>query len=126
MSDYKMLLKSMGFLIIIILLAYVVLRYGLKSVYRKASGGRLQVLERVVLDPKTGSALHLVRLGREVLLLGSAQGGVKLLKTLSEEEYSALKLEEETGPLNIKDSFAQMLSNLKKGAPLKPGGDQDK
>jgi flagellar biosynthetic protein FliO len=123
MSDYGMLFQSIGFLIIIILLAYFALRYGLRSAYRGFGSGRMQVLERVVLDPKSGSALVLVQMGREVLLLGTSQGGVTLLRTLSEQDITELDKPDSGQALNLKESFSRVLCNLRKGSSADQDGD---
>lgn len=116
MSDYWLLLQSMAFLILIILLAYFALRYGLRSLYRGQNGGHMQVLERVVLDPKSGSALILVRMGGQILLIGTAQGGVALLKTLSEQDLTNEGSGGFEDPPGFRDSFARILTNFRKGS----------
>ncbi len=116
MGDYGLLLQSMGFLIIIVILAYVALRYGLRSVYRGFNGGHMQVIERTLLDPKTGSTLVLVRFGKEVMLIGAAQGGVSLIKTLNQEEIALIDSLDETGHANFKESFARVMGKIRKGS----------
>jgi flagellar biosynthetic protein FliO len=123
MSDYGMLFQSIGFLIIIILLAYFALRYGLRSAYRGFGSGRMQVLERVVLDPKNGSALVLVQMGRDVLLLGTSQGGVTLLRTLSEKEIDEMDKPDTLKALNLKESFSRVLSNFRRESSADHDGD---
>jgi flagellar biosynthetic protein FliO len=116
MGDYGLLFQSMGFLLLIILLAYIALRYGLRSVYRGFNGGHMQVLERTLLDPKTGSSLVLVRFGKEVMLIGTAQGGVSLIKTLNQIEMDLLENSDETGHTNFKESFARVMEKIRKGS----------
>ncbi len=114
MGDYGLLLQSMGFLILIILLAYFVLRYGLRSLYKGMNGGYMKILERVPIDPKSGSALILVQVGREVYLVGTAQGGVSLLKTFNWKDMQYAEDEEGEKTDGIKGSFTKVLDGLKK------------
>lgn len=124
MNDYKMFLQALGFLIVIILLAYLALRYGLQSVYRGFGGGRLEVLEKIVLDPKSGSHLFLVRLGREIYLLGASSGSIRILKTIDQEEFASLAPPSVVKNINLKDSFGRLLRNVKKGPPAEKPGDE--
>ena len=114
MGSYGLLLQSMGFLILIIILAYFALRYGLRSLYRGMNGGYMKVLERVPIDPKSGSALILVQVGREVYLVGTAQGGVSLLKTFNWKDMQYAEDEEGEKIDGIKGSFNKILDGLKK------------
>lgn len=114
MGEYGLLLQSMGFLIIIIVLAYLAVRFGLRSVYRGLNGGYMKVLERTPLDHKSGSALVLVQIGKEVYLVGTAQGSVTLLKTI---DWQDLHDEDEQGgvqSVGVKGSFSRLLRGLKK------------
>ncbi len=114
MSDYGLLMQSMFFLILIVVLAYLAVRYGLRSVYRGMSNGHMKVIERVPLDPKSGSALLLVQIGKDVYLVGSAQGGVRLLKTFDWKELENSTDQDQAKPLNIKDSFTHILQRFRK------------
>lgn len=122
MGQYGLLLQSIGFLLLIAILAYLAVRYGLRSVYRGLDGGYMKVLERVPLDPRSGVSLTLVRMGQEVLLIGTAQGGVSLLARFSWEELQAIAGGESGASSGFKESFSRILENLKKN---RPGQDQD-
>jgi flagellar biosynthetic protein FliO len=114
MSDYGLLIQSMVFLIFIVVLAYLAVRYGLRSVYRGMNSGHMKVIERVPLDPKSGSALLLVQIGKDVYLVGSAQGGVRLLKTFDWKELEISTEDDQAKPLNLKDSFVNILERFRK------------
>lgn len=114
MSDYGLLIQSMVFLILIVVLAYLAVRYGLRSVSRGMNSGHMKVIERVPLDPKSGSALLLVQIGKNVHLVGSAQGGVRLLKTFDWKELENSTEEDRAKPLNLKDSFTHILQRFRK------------
>jgi flagellar biosynthetic protein FliO len=116
MSDYGLLIQSMIFLILIVVLAYLAVRYGLRSVYRGMNSGHMKVIERVPLDPKSGSALLLVQIGNDVYLVGSAQGGVRLLKTFDWKELDNADEADQVKPFNIKDSFTHVLQRFRKDA----------
>jgi hypothetical protein len=53
----------------------------------RASGRRLECLERIALGPQ--HALHLVRCGRTALLLASSPGGCRLIQARPLEEEGA-------------------------------------
>ncbi len=115
MSDYVLILQSMAFMLIIVLLAYLALRYGLKSVYKGFNGGYMKILERTPLDPKSGSSLLLVQVGKEIYLVGATQGGVNLLKTFNWQDLQYADSESVEKQANFKDSFARVLNGFRKG-----------
>lgn len=123
MGEYGLLFQSMGFLLLIILLAYLAIKYGLKSVYRGLNGGYMKVLERAPLDPKSGSSLLLVQVGKEVYLIGTAQGGVNLLKTFNWKDLQYADDEEAAQHINFKDSVTKVISRLKKSETGDNGSD---
>lgn len=114
MDNYGMLLQSMGFLLLIILLAYLAVRYGLRSVYRGFNGGYMKVLERTSLDPKSGSSLHLVQVGKDIYMIGASQGGIKLLKTFNWQDLQYAEPGDAERQVNIKDSFARVMRGFRK------------
>ena len=59
----------------------------------RASGGGLDTLSTLQLGP--GRALHLVRSGSEIVLVGSAEHGVSALRVYSEDEARMLGLLDE-------------------------------
>ncbi len=123
MGEYGLLFQSMGFLLLIIALAYLAIRYGLKSVYRGLNGGYMKVLERAPLDPKSGNSLLLVQVGKEIYLIGTAQGGVTLLKTFNWKDLQYVEDEEANHQVNFKDSFAKVVNRLKKNETGDAGSD---
>jgi len=123
MGEYGLLFQSMGFLLLIILLAYLAVKYGLRSVYRGLNGGYMKVLERTPLDPKSGSSLLLVQVGKEVYLIGTAQGGVNLLKTFNWQDLQYADDEETVQHLNFKDSVTKVINRLKKNETGSTGSD---
>jgi flagellar biosynthetic protein FliO len=114
MSEYGLLLKSMGFLILIVILAYLAVRYGLRSVYRGLNGGYMKVLERTPLDPKSGSSLLLVQIGSEIILIGTAQGGVSLLKTVNWKDLQYVDREDAEKPVNFRESLNRVMQTIRK------------
>lgn len=123
MGEYGLLFQSMGFLLLIILLAYLAIKYGLKSVYRGLNGGYMKVLERAPLDPKSGSSLLLVQVGKEVYLIGTAQGGVNLLKTFNWQDLQYADDVEPGQHVNFKDSVTKVINRLKKNETGDTGSD---
>lgn len=114
-GSYGLLLQSIGFLLLIVVLAYLAVRYGLRSIYRGFNGGYMKVLERVPLDPKSGSALTLVQVGREVYLVGSSQGSVTLLRTMEWKDLQYISEEIPGKPVDVRASFSRILQGLKRG-----------
>lgn len=60
---------------------------------QRSTGGGLDILSTLQLGP--GRALHLVRSGSEILLVGSAEHGVTPIRAYSEDEARALGLIDE-------------------------------
>jgi flagellar biogenesis protein FliO len=114
-----------GLLLLIIAGAYLVTRYGLRSLYPKLSRGFLTVLERVPLDHKSGSALLLVKAGEELMLIGVSQNGVSLLKELPPESMPDTQPDEAAGRTHAGISFARIMEGVKRGRftpPPEEGG----
>ncbi len=114
MGNYGLILQTMGILILIILLAYLAIRYGLRSVYHGLNGGYMKVLERVPLDPKSGSSLTLVQVGKEIYLIGTAQNNVSLLKTFAwtDLQYAEDSMVDNT--LDFKGSFSKIINRFRR------------
>ena len=72
------LLQTLIALGAVCLLAYVVIRYGLKRLYGAGrQGERLRVLEHLPLEPRR--SIYLVEVAGKQLLIGTSEGGVSLL-----------------------------------------------
>lgn len=111
----QVFLKNISAFIIVILLAYVTLRYGLGMFGRKFNKGVLKVIERVMLDPRRGCALYLVQVGTDCYLIGISQGGVNLIKELPVETIEKIQEEQllDDGSYE-KISFPELFNFLKK------------
>ena len=82
--DYvKLLLVLCGILI----LAWVTLRYLLPRFLGMNSGstGPIQVLARYSIEPK--KTLYVIKAGQDVLLIGSSDNGLQLLKQMDPDDY---------------------------------------
>lgn len=62
---------------------------------QRSTGGGLDTLSTLQLGP--GRSLHLVRSGTEIVLVGSAEQGVSMIRVYSEDEARALGLLAEIG-----------------------------
>ncbi len=84
-NPFYALLRSLGSLIFILALIYLSI-YGLKVYMNKKPGfsfsSNIHVLESVFLS--ANKSLHLVEVGGEVLLLGVTEGGMNVLKEISD------------------------------------------
>jgi flagellar protein FliO/FliZ len=94
------LLQTLLALGAVCLLAWIVLRWGVKRLYGASGSGRIRVLERVPLDPRR--SLYLVEVGGKVLLVGAGEGP---MTTLAEIDPKALPAEPEAR----KTSFLEVL-----------------
>ncbi len=116
MGGYGLLLQSMFFLILIVVLAYLAIRYGLRSVYRGINGGYMKVLERVPLDHKSNSSVSLIQVGKEIYLVGTAQGSVTLLKTFDWKDLQYVEDNLASRTVDLKTPFSKIMDNFKKGS----------
>ncbi|PID39085.1 MAG: hypothetical protein CSA65_07370 [Proteobacteria bacterium] len=106
------LLRMLAALVVVCVLAYVLLRFGL----RRLGGGlprtsHVRVLERCPLG--SGKALWVVRVGARCFLVGAAEQGLSLLAELTPEELASPEEDTKTptaaGP-RFATVFARVLS----------------
>jgi len=88
MEEYLLILKFTGFLILVALLAYFMIRFGLRRLQPSTGRGYIKVLQKVPLDVKGDRLLVLVRIEERILLLGSAQGNITVLQDFPAEALS--------------------------------------
>ncbi len=99
------LLQTLLALLAVCVLAWVVLRWGVRRGVGLGLGrGRVRVLERVALDPRR--ALYLVRVADKVLLIGAGDGAAPAV--LAEVDPAELPPEPETP----RPRFAHVLRRL--------------
>jgi flagellar biosynthetic protein FliO len=107
------LVRTSVALLIVCVAAWWLVRYAARRGMLGAStrGRHMTVLERVSLDPRR--ALHLVRVGDRVLVLGASEEG---LRTLAELPASELALDEPTKPADAapKRSFKDALADAER------------
>ncbi len=107
--------RNLSAFLLVILLAFVTLRYGLGFYQNRFNRGVLKVVERVVLDPRRGNALYLVQVGDECYLLGASQGSLRLIKELPLETVESIREEQSDGNgLPDKASFQEIFGFFKK------------
>ena len=76
------------------LLAYVVLRYGVKRLYSAGrKGARMRVIEHLPLEPRR--SVYLVQLGSRYLLLGTGEAGVRFLTDVDRDDVEGAEESEE-------------------------------
>lgn len=79
------LLRMLAALLVVCVVAYLALRYGLRWLLpRRRGSSLLEVIEHCPLGG--GKGLWIVRVEGRRLLLGGAEGGLSMLKELGEEE----------------------------------------
>lgn len=101
------LVQTLLALAAVCVLAWILLRWAARRGFGTTFGsGRIQVLERVALDPRR--SLYLVRIGDRVLLVGAADGGG--LRTLA--ELDPRELPERPDPGTGRGTFADVLRRL--------------
>ena len=119
--------QALGFLRVVFILAAVVLlaygavRHWLPRVtgLRSLESGPIQILARTPLEPK--KTLYLLKVGSEILLVGTSENQLHFLKALDPE--TARPLLESPPPMPGPDAkkFQGILQQLKKGSTRPPG-----
>lgn len=106
------LLQAALSLLGVCILAWLVLRWASRRGFGVGKrGGRMEVLERLPLDPRR--SLHLVRVGDKVLVIGTGDGAPSVLAEMALDE-----LPEPEAPPSTK-SFAEILGRAR------PSGEGD-
>ena len=101
------LLQAAISLLGVCVLAWLVLRWASRRGLGVGKRGtRMEVLERLPLDPRR--SLHLVRVGQKVLVIGTGDGAPSVLSELSIEDLPVLEDPE-------KKSFAEVLGRMRSG-----------
>ncbi|MGI6096681.1 MAG: FliO/MopB family protein [Dethiobacteria bacterium] len=111
MPTYLELLKLFVFLPLIVLLAYLIIRYWGRL--QGLSGDRqatVKILERVAIDNR--SALYLVQFGESYLLLAAGPQGLNLLKEAEFEDLVRF-LPENSEPIGETATFQKLLDKLR-------------
>lgn len=113
MNQYLYLLSLFVFLPLIILLAYLSIRY--LGRYLLPLGGQrqgvMQVISRVGIDNR--NMLYLVKFSESYLLLGSAPSGVTLLKEVSADELEQFFPVLTTDSNTLKEPFQRLMHRLR-------------
>lgn len=98
----------------VVLLAYVAVRYWLPRVsgLRNPESSPIQILARTPLEPK--KAIYLLKVGSEILLVGTSENHLHFLKTLDPENARPFL---ESVPMPVPDArkFQGVLQELKRG-----------
>jgi flagellar biosynthetic protein FliO len=78
------LLQTLGALLLVVALAYITLKWGLKRLYRDQKGDtkRIRILERRPLDPRR--ALYLIEVDKKEVLLGVSEREISLLMEIKQ------------------------------------------
>jgi len=99
----------------VLLLAYVVVRHWLPrlSGFRVSGTSPIQILCRTGLEPKKN--LYLLKVGTEVLLVGTAENHIHLLKSLDTKNAASLLESLPSAPQREDGRFLNLLSDLRKG-----------
>ena len=86
----EFLLTSLLVLVIVCVLAWVVLKFGLRKLYpgaRAGASGPIRVVARLPLEPR--QTLHVVEVGGKTLLIGSGDRPASLITELDAEAVAA-------------------------------------
>jgi flagellar protein FliO/FliZ len=115
------LLRMLAALVVVCVLAYVVLRFGLRRLAGPSPrASRMRVLERCPLG--SGKALWIVRVGQRTFLVGAAEQGLNMLAELSASDLASADQEQsETSRPRFADVFARALGRK----PASPRSAQD-
>ncbi|MFY9115328.1 MAG: flagellar biosynthetic protein FliO [Dethiobacteria bacterium] len=111
----QIFLRNISAFLVVILLAYITLRYGLGIFNRRFNQGVIKVVERVILDSRRGCVLYLVQIGSNCYLIGTSQGSVNLIKELSSEAIEEARDEcILSNDSTEKISFPELFKNFKR------------
>jgi len=121
MPDYLTLLKVTAFLILVALMAYLLLRFGLGRLQPGLGQGQIRIIQKVPLDLKGGMLLVLIRIGEQVLLLGSTQGKITVLKEFS-SDILACSPGESSDPETFTVIFSKILGGYRDRLGFRKGG----
>jgi flagellar protein FliO/FliZ len=109
------LMRFLFILAAVVLLAYVAVRHWLPRLtgLKNLETGPIQILARTPLEPK--KTLYLVKIGPEVLLVGTSENNLHFLKALDPETTRPLLESASAGPAPDAKMFQGVLQELKKG-----------
>ena len=108
------LIKMLGALLFVCLLAVISLRYLLPKLggLRRGARGVLQVMERYPLEHRKN--LYIVRAGGDYHVIGVTEQSMTYLFPIDQQEtLSALDEKNSIGEVNVNRSFHDLLQNLK-------------
>lgn len=98
---WKAFLRIIICLPIVVILIYLVIKYGLGKTYNHRAGN-LKVVEQIFLNPKT--TINIIKVADDYYLIGSSEKDVRLLKKL--DDY------QEQEVANVQYKFSDYLKNL--------------
>jgi flagellar biosynthetic protein FliO len=81
-SFTEAVLRLIFFLPLVVLLAYVSLKYGLGKLQKNTLNSQLQIVDRLSLGPKSG--LFVIKVAEQYLLLAVTEQHIEILKELPE------------------------------------------
>lgn len=103
-SLWEAIIRVIVCLPIVLLLAFVLIKYGVAKNYAH-SRGNLRLLEQVVLLPK--ATINIVKVGDEYLLISATEKGINVIKSI--ENY------QEAEPHDLQLNLNDVLSRLFQG-----------
>ncbi len=109
------LVRVLFILAAVLLLAYVAVRYWLPRLtgFKNLEASPIQILARTPLEPKKN--LYLLKIGSEVLLVGTSEEHLHFLKSLDPETVGRLLESIPSSSLPDASRFRGVLQDLKKG-----------
>ena len=103
------LLQTLFALGVVCLLAFILLRFGMKKLYGLRKGKLLHVTEHLPLDPKR--SLYVINVAGKHILLGSGEQGIRLIKEFDEKD------EENISKILVENESNQNKKNEKPDSP---------
>lgn len=97
MNELVSILVFLGSLALVLILAYVLIRFGLGNLQRSNSSTQMMILDRLPLGPKQN--LFIVKIKEDIFLLGVTEEKVSLIERL--EDYPLLPSSSEPFPRNF-------------------------
>ena len=108
------LVRLLFILAAVVLLAYVAVRHWLPRVtgLTNLEAGPIQILARTPLEPK--KTLYLLKVGSEILLVGTSENQLQFLKALDPETARPFLESHQIAPVPDAKKFQSVLQELKK------------
>ncbi len=121
MEEYLLVLKLTVYLILIVLLVYLALRFGLRRFQPGQGPGCIRIVQKVPLDIKGTMSLVVIHVGEKALLLGVSPGSITVLRELTQDDLKVIP-QAHTGSETFAGIFSRIVTGYKDKISSGKGG----